>query len=143
MRPATVTGAKDQAAPGRHGRRRRPISAETQGHALEDLQPSPSHRRKRPGLSKPELAVFDILTLPEPKLSKAQEVQVKKIAGALLSKLKREKLILDWRMKETAKADVRQTIRELDQLPEVYGKELWDEKVERTYQFVFENFGSA
>lgn len=82
------------------------------------------------------------LTRPEPVLSKAQEVQVKKIAGALLSKLKRDKLILDWRLKENAKAAVREAIREeLDQLPDVYERKIWEEKVERTYQFVFEQFG--
>jgi type I restriction enzyme R subunit len=58
-----------------------------------------------------------------------------------LAKLKREKFILDWRLRETAKADVRETIRlEFDELPEVYGRKLWDEKVERTYQFVFEHY---
>jgi hypothetical protein len=36
----------------------------------------------------------------EPKLTKAQEVEVKAIARRLLGKLKREKLILDWRLKE-------------------------------------------
>jgi len=91
-----------------------------------------------------ELAVFDILTRPEPKLTKAEEVAVKKIARELLDKLKREKFILDWRLRETAKADVRETIRqELDLLPAVYAREIWDDKVERTYRFVFEHFGSA
>ena len=100
-------------------------------------------RHLREGLTEEELAIFDILTRPEPKLSKAQEVQVKKIAGALLTKLKREKLILDWRLKESAKASVREAIREeFDHLPEVYERKIWEEKVERTYQFVFEQFGA-
>ena len=39
---------------------------------------------------------------------------------------------------------MRETIRqEYDLLPPVYGPELWGDKVERTYQFVFEHFGSA
>ena len=29
---------------------------------------------------------------------------------------------------------------ELDLLPEVYERRLWEEKVERTYQYVFEHF---
>jgi type I restriction enzyme R subunit len=50
-------------------------------------------------------------------------------------------VILDWRLKENAKADVRQTIREeYDELPEVYDRRLWEEKVERTYQFMFERY---
>ena len=100
-------------------------------------------RHLREDLTEEELAIFDILTRPEPVLSKVQEVQVKKIAGKLLSKLKTEKLILDWRLKESAKAAVREAIREeLDQLPDVYERKIWEEKVERTYQFVFEQFGA-
>jgi len=77
-------------------------------------------RAVREGLDEEELAIFDLLTRPEPKLTNAQEVEVKAIARRLLAKLKREKLILDWRLKENAKADVRQTIREeFDELPEV------------------------
>ncbi len=101
-------------------------------------------RHLKENLSEDELAVFDILTRPEPRLTKAEELAVKKIARELLDKLKREKFILDWQLRETAKADVRETIRqELDLLPPVYGREIWDDKVERTYRFVFEHFGSA
>ena len=98
-------------------------------------------RASREGLDEEELAIFDLLTKPEPKLTKGQEVEVKKIARSLLAKLKREKLVLDWRLKEPAKADVRETIRvELDALPEVYDRWLWEDKVERTFQFVFERY---
>jgi type I restriction enzyme R subunit len=98
-------------------------------------------RAAREGLDEEELSIFDLLTKPEPKLTKTQEVAVKRIARALLAKLKREKLILDWRLKENAKADVRQTIREeYDDLPEVYDRRLWEEKVERTFQFMFERY---
>ncbi|MGE0007567.1 MAG: type I restriction endonuclease subunit R, partial [Parvibaculaceae bacterium] len=101
-------------------------------------------RHIREALSEDELAIFDILTKPEPKLTKAQEIEVKKIARLLLDKLKKEKLVLDWRGKEGAKAGVRETMREeLDLLPEVYDRKLWEEKVERTYQFVFERFAGA
>jgi type I restriction enzyme R subunit len=72
------------------------------------------------------------------------QVEVKKIARQLLGKLKQEKLVLDWQMREIAKAGVRETIRqEFDLLPEVYDRKLWNEKVERTYQFVFEHYGST
>jgi type I restriction enzyme R subunit len=98
-------------------------------------------RAVREGLDEEELAIFDLLTKPEPKLTKAQEVEVKAIARRLLTKLKREKLILDWRLKENAKADVRQTIREeYDELPEIYDRRLWEDKVERTFQFMFERY---
>lgn len=71
----------------------------------------------------------------------SQEVEVKGIARKLVAKLKREKLILDWRLKENAKADMRQTIREeFDELPDVYDRRIWEEKVERTFQFMFERY---
>lgn len=101
-------------------------------------------RHVKEGLTEEEQAVVDILTRPEPKLSKAQELEVKKIAQQLLEKLKKEKFVLDWQLRESAKADVRETIRqEFDELPEVYDRKLWDEKVERTYQFIFEHYGVA
>ena len=100
-------------------------------------------RHVRSGLTKEEQTIFDILTRPEPKLTEAQEVEVRKIARELLAKLRREKFVLDWGVKPQAMADVRETIREeLDLLPEVYERKLWDEKVERTYQYLFEHFAS-
>jgi type I restriction enzyme R subunit len=101
-------------------------------------------RAAREGLNEEELAIFDLLTKPEPKLTKAQEIAVKKIAKELLAKLKREKLILDWRLKEEAKAGVREAIREeLDALPEVYERRIWEEKVERAFQYVYERYPGA
>lgn len=98
-------------------------------------------RAAREALSDEELAIFDLLTKPEPKLTKSQAVEVKRIARTLLAKLKGEKLVLDWRLKENAKADVRQTIREeFDGLPEVYDRRIWEEKVERAFQFVYERY---
>ncbi|HMK88228.1 MAG TPA: hypothetical protein VK446_01140 [Methylocystis sp.] len=58
--------------------------------------------------------------------------------------MKWEKFILDWRLRESAKADVREAIRlEPDGPPDVYERKLWDEKIERTYQYVFEPFPDA
>ena len=112
--------------------------------AFVEAMDEEEQRHVKEGLTEEELAIFDILTRPEPKLTKAEELEVKKIARQLLAKLKREKFILDWRLRETAKADVRETIRqEFDQLPDVYERKLWDEKVERTYQFVFEHFATV
>ena len=52
------------------------------------------------GLTDEELALFDILTKPEPVLTKAEEAEVKKVCRELLETLKREKLVLDWREKQ-------------------------------------------
>ena len=88
-----------------------------------------SRRHVKQRLSEEELAIFDILTRPERRLRE---------------NLKWEKFILDWRLRESAKADVREAIRlEPDGPPDVYERKLWDEKIERTYQYVFEPFPDA
>jgi type I restriction enzyme R subunit len=101
-------------------------------------------RAAREDMSEEELAIFDLLTKPEPRLTRVQAIEVKRIARQLLAKLKQEKLVLDWRIEQNAKADVRQTIREeFDVLPEVYDRRIWQDKVERTFQFVYERYPSA
>lgn len=98
-------------------------------------------RAIREGLSEEELAIFDILTQPEPELSEEERDTVKLIARRLLETLKAEKLVLDWRLKERAKAAVRRTIQELlDALPPAYEDAIWTDKVGRTYQWVFERY---
>jgi hypothetical protein len=57
--------------------------------------------------------------------------------------LKRQKLILEWRLKESAKADVRQTIREeYDEVPEAYDRRIWEDEVERTFQLMFGRYSA-
>ena len=95
----------------------------------------------REGLSEEELAIFDILTQPEPELADDERDAVKRIAQEMLEKLKSEKLVLDWRLKERAKAAVRRAIQELlDVLPAAYEDAIWQDKVGRTYQWVFERY---
>ncbi len=103
--------------------------------SLEDEE----KRHIREGLTVEELALFDILTKPDPDLTKGQEKEVKAIARELLVKLKKEKLILDWRRKERAKAAVRQCIEiELDRLPDVYTDEIWKRKCDGAFGYVYE-----
>jgi len=47
--------------------------------------------------SEEELALFGILTQPEPKQGKAEEGEVKRVRREPLVTLKRGKLVLDWR----------------------------------------------
>jgi len=90
-------------------------------------------------LTEEELALFDLLTKPEPKLTKKQEVEVKKVARELLQTLKREKLVLDWRKKQQSRAVVRLSIEQmLDQLPPPYTRELYRQKCETVYQHVYD-----
>lgn len=46
-------------------------------------------------LSEEELAIFDLFTKPDMKLTQAQELQVKKVAEVLLQTLKKQQLVLD------------------------------------------------
>lgn len=94
------------------------------------------------GLSEEELALFDILAKPVPKLTRKQEVEVKKVARDLLETLKREKLVLDWRSKQQTRAAVRTAIEKgLDHLPEdLYPQDLYDLKCELTYQHVYDAY---
>ncbi len=73
------------------------------------------------GLSEEELALFDLLTKPEPQLTKQEEIDVKKIARQLIGKIRQEKLVLDWRKRQQTRAGVMITIEKiLDLLPPVY-----------------------
>lgn len=96
------------------------------------------------GLSEEELALFDILTKPEPILSKAEEAQVKKVCKELLATLKREKLVLDWREKQQARAAVMQTLKlELRRLPGQYTKDIRTEKMARAYAHLYDHYYGA
>lgn len=92
-------------------------------------------------LTEEELAMFDLLTKPEPKLTKKQEVEVKKVARELLETLKKEKLVLDWRKKQQSRAAVRLSVEQmLDRLPELYTPELYRQKCEVVYQHVYDSY---
>jgi type I restriction enzyme R subunit len=92
-------------------------------------------------LSEEELALLDLLTKPEPKLTKAQETEVKKVVRDLLDKLKRGLLVLDWKKRQQTRAAVQVAIQdELDRLPVVYDAELYRRKCVRVFEHVFEAY---
>jgi len=92
-------------------------------------------------LTEEELVIFDLLTKPEIKLTKAEEQQVKKVAKDLLATLKRERLVLDWKKRQTTRAAVLVTIETvLDQLPRAYTPELYEQKCQSVYQHVFDSY---
>ena len=96
------------------------------------------------GLSEEELTLFDILTKPPIEMNKKEREIVKKVSHELLIRLNKEKLVLDWRKKQQARAAVRVCIEEqLDFLPRAYSKDIYREKCEAVYQHVYESyFGS-
>src|SRR6202140_1220995 len=92
-------------------------------------------------LTEEELVIFDLLTKPDMKLSKAEEREVKKVAKELLETLKKEKLVLDWKKRQTTRASVRYTVETvLDHLPRVYTPQIYEQKCEQVDQHVFDSY---
>jgi len=102
-------------------------------------------RAMREGLSEEELAVFDILTKPEPELSDKERAEVKKACKALLETLKAEKLVLDWRNKAQALGAVESAIKDVlnDGLPEVYDETIFDTKCTATFHHIFSSYAGG
>lgn len=99
-------------------------------------------RHMREQLSEEELAAFDILTRPGPKLTQKEIDEIKKVCRDLLAKLKTEKLVLNWRNKRTSRAGVRIEIEKMldSGLPEAYTSELFEQKCGALFQHVLEKY---
>ncbi len=98
-------------------------------------------RAVKENLTEEELAIFDLLQ--KDNLNPDEREKVKKIAKDLLAKLKHEKLVIDWREKEIARAGVKTTISDIlyDSLPEpTYSKQDCDSKGVEIYNFVYEHY---
>ena len=106
---------------------------------------SEDQRSVREGLTEEELALFDILTKPEPSLNDKEKAQVKKTCKTLLETLKREKLVLDWRNKPQARGAVRQSIEIMldKELPNVYSDTMFQTKCENTYLHIYDCYQGA
>ncbi len=77
----------------------------------------------------------------EISLTEKERAEVKKVFGGLLSNLKKEKLVLDWRKRQQARASVRVAVEEkLDELPEVYDEDIYWAKVDAIYQHVYDSY---
>jgi len=96
-------------------------------------------------LSEEELALFDLLAKPPIEMSNADRQKVKATARELLATLKAEKLVLDWRKRQQARADVRVTIEKLlDQgLPRAYTPELFQQKTAAVFQHIYDAYFGA
>lgn len=92
-------------------------------------------------LTEDELAIFDLLTKPEIKLTKEEELEVEQVARELLETLKKEKLVLDWRKRQQTRAGVEVTIKDiLDKLPQSYSTEVYEQKCLEIYQHIYESY---
>jgi type I restriction enzyme R subunit len=100
------------------------------------------HRAAREGMTQAELAIYDLLTTPEPKLTAAQEKEVKLIAKLLLTKLEEAVASIDWLRSQETRGHVRHQIKHaLNGLPEApYPEGLWQAKVESVWEFVTQRY---
>lgn len=93
------------------------------------------------GLSEEELAVFDLLTKPRVALADAEVKQIKEVARDVLATLKREKLVLEWRKRQTTRAAVKLCVEEyLDKLPAAFNPDLYRSKCDQVYQHVYDSY---
>jgi type I restriction enzyme R subunit len=92
-------------------------------------------------LTEEELAVFDLLTRPTLILDDKERQQVKRVTREMLETLKTRKLALDWRKHQRSRAAVRLWVEEaLDQLPEIYAADLYEQKCEQIYQHIYDSY---
>jgi type I restriction enzyme R subunit len=93
------------------------------------------------GLTEEQLAIFDLLMRPAPELSDDERAQVRRVAEELLTVLKRDKIVLDWRKEQSTRAAVRVAVEEtLDRLPEKFTRQLYSQKCDAVYQHVFDSY---
>ena len=96
-------------------------------------------------LSEEELAIFDLLTRPRRNWSAEERQAIKDVARDLLTRLKTEKLVLDWRKRQQTQAAVQQTIElVLDEgLPASFDEDAYLDKCEAVYQHIFDAYASG
>jgi len=88
---------------------------------------------------------FDLLTKPEAELTVQERTQAKAAAEDVLEALKREKLVLNWRKRQQAKAQVELTIKQIldAELPPAYTRAMYEKGCAAAYQHVFESHADA
>lgn len=96
-------------------------------------------------LTEEELAILDILTKPEPKLSKKEFETVKAAAQRLVKVIKKEKLVLNWRKKQSTRAKVKEAIETIcdETLPKIYDKDLFQEKCNNLYNHFYDCYNNG
>jgi len=94
-------------------------------------------------MTEAELAIFDLLTQPEPVLDDADREVVKASAKRLLAHL-HDKLVRDWRRRAAPMADVRTAIRDVldaDLPADPYPPEVFDAKVRSIFDHIVSAYG--
>ena len=113
--------------------------------AFVDSLDTEEQRTVEEGLSEDELAIYDLLTRPEPKLTKAEEAAVKQVARYLLERLRELIAGIDWVSGQETRGAVRSEIRlRLNDLPDApYPQEIWDSKVDQVWDFVLQRYAGG
>jgi type I restriction enzyme R subunit len=108
--------------------------------ALSQQLSDDERRTAREGLSEAELAVFDLLTKPDPKLTPEEREHVKRIGRKLMEHIT-ERLVLDWRKKAETREAARVLVKDvLDELPDVYDPEIWERKTDAVFNHIFASY---
>ena len=109
--------------------------------AINDELTEEEQRTVREDLTEAELAIYDLLTKPKPELTNAEQTQVKAATKHLLEHVT-EKLVLDWRRRQQTRAAVQVAVGTIldEELPEVYGPELYDQKVQQVYEHIYASY---
>jgi type I restriction enzyme R subunit len=98
-------------------------------------------RHVRENMTEEELVIFDILTRPAPELSAEERTEVKKATRELLARIK-QLLVLNWRQKSAARAQLRLAVEDMLEsgLPQVYSRELYQQKCSAVFEHVYESY---
>ncbi|MXW42543.1 MAG: type I restriction endonuclease subunit R [Acidimicrobiia bacterium] len=109
--------------------------------AINDEITEEEQRAVREGMSEEELAVYDLLTKPEPDLTRVETIQVKNAAKKLLERVTDE-LVLDWKRKQQTRSAVKVAVRDVldSELPDVYERELFNRKVNAIYEHIYTSY---
>ena len=96
-------------------------------------------------LDEEALAIFDLLTKPQIVMSVADRNKVKATARELLTTLKTNKLVLDWRKRQQTRAEVRVTIEKVldQQLPRAYTPDLFLQKATAIFEHIYDTYYGA
>ena len=101
-----------------------------------------AQRHIRENLSEEELAIFDLLTRPNMRLTQKETDDIKQVCRDLLNTLKAEKLVLDWKKRQNTIADVQVTIETMldSGLPTKFDKEAYDTKCHLVFSHVYDSY---
>ena len=109
--------------------------------AINDELTNEEQRAVREDATEAELAVFDLLTKPEPELTDTEAKTVKDAAKKLLKHVE-EKLVLDWKRRQQTRSAVRVAVGTIldDELPDIYGPQLFDQKVDAIFEHIYASY---